>query len=116
MQRVLLASALALLAGCERAGADIENASTQQLEVRLTLRDRDGPGAISVAPGQTLQSVWFVEDHRQMIFSYAGRSSMLFRGEKLKALGQRRPRHCILRVSERGVRAIATDLFGKPKD
>jgi hypothetical protein len=107
------------LAGCERAGADFQNAAKQPVEVTSTLLPSNAGGATNtflLKPGGEMQSVWLVSEHRLLQFKYASGQVERFEGETLTQLATECPKHCILRATDSGVKVVGTNVFGHPKD
>ena len=107
------------LAGCERAGADFENGARQPVEVTSALLPGKADGASNtfvLQPGGHMQSVWYVGEHRLLQFKYASGQVQRFEGQNLAQLSSECPKHCILRITDSGVRVVKTNLFGQPKE
>ena len=116
--RVVVALCFFTLVACERAGADFENATSRPIVVASALRPQVANGSMvtfSVAPGGTVQSVWYVGEHRFLQLKYASGRIERYEGERLSQLAQQCPKHCILRVTDSGVSVIKTNVFGEPK-
>ena len=114
--RAAPALACLLLASCERAGADLENAERQPVTVIDALRDSSQPMTYVIQAGETVQSVWRVGEHRYYEFRWPSGKVMRFQGNDLNRIAKECPKHCILRLTNAGVKVVRTDLFGQRKE
>ena len=117
--RAAAALSLIALAGCERAGADFENATKQPVEISSALLPNNAHGARNtfvLRPGEVRQSVWYVDEHRLLRFKSAAGSIESFEGSSLAQLSNKCPKHCILRYTDSGVEVVRTNLFGHPEE
>ncbi|MDQ3078132.1 MAG: hypothetical protein M3Q83_04730 [Pseudomonadota bacterium] len=119
----VVAASLALLlstAACERAGADFENRSSRPVSILAELTTppdgSDGVMPFEVAPNETVQSVWYVNEHKRMSFVWQSGARVVLDGKNLTELARMCPKHCILRVSESGVVPVQTNFFGRPEN
>jgi hypothetical protein len=67
-------------------------------------------------PGEAVQSVWYVGEHRLLQFKHSSGQVDKFEGAALAQLSRECPKHCILRINDSGVDVVETNLFGRPKE